>query len=48
MVGDQTKLVKLRQKGQCKLKILLSSLNAKHGSNKLRSASMEQAVVSHQ
>ena len=48
VVGDQTKLVKLGQKGQCKLKILLSSLNAKHGSNKLRSASMERVVVSHQ
>ena len=48
MVGDQAKLVKLGQKGQQELKNLLSSSNAKHGSNKLRSASMERVVVSHQ
>ena len=48
VVGDQAKLVKLGQKGQRELKNLLSSSNAKHGSNKLRSASMERVVVSHQ
>ena len=42
VVGDQTQLVKLRQKSQRKLKSLLSSLNVEYGSNKLRSASMER------
>ena len=48
MVGDQTKVVKLGQKGQRELKNLLSYLNVEYGSNKLRSASMERAVVSYQ
>ena len=45
VVGVKTKLVKSSQKGQPKLKNLLSSLNVKYGSNKLRSESMERAVV---
>ena len=48
MIGDQTKLVKLGQKGQWELKNLLLSLNVEYGSKKLRRASMEWAVVSHQ
>ena len=48
VVGVKTKLVKSSQKGQPKLKNLLSSLNVKYGSNKLRSESMERAVVPHQ
>ena len=48
VIGDQTKLVKLGQKGQRELKNLLLSLNVEYGSKKLRSASMEWAVVSHQ
>ena len=48
MVGVKTKLVKSSQKGQPKLKNLLSSLNVEYGSNKLRSESMERAVVPHQ
>ena len=48
MIGDQTKLVKLGQKGQRELKNLLLSLNVEYGSKKLRSAGMEWAVVSHQ
>ena len=48
VIGDQTKLVKLGQKGQWELKNLLLSLNVEYGSKKLRRASMEWAVVSHQ
>ena len=48
VVGVKTKLVKSSQKGQPKLKNLLSSLNVEYGSNKLRSESMERAVVPHQ
>ena len=48
VVGVKTKLVKSSQKGQPKLKNLLSSLNVKYDSNKLRSESMERAVVPHQ
>ena len=46
-VGDKTKLVKSCQKGQRELKKLFSSLNVEYGSNKLRSESMERAVVPH-
>ena len=42
------KLVKSSQKGQRELKNLLSSLNVEYGANKLRSESMERAVVPHQ
>ena len=48
VIGDQTKLVKLGQKGQRELKNLLLSFNVEYGSKKLRSASIEWAVVSHQ
>ena len=48
VIGDQKKLVKLGQKGQWELKNLLLSLNVEYGSKKLRRASMEWAVVSHQ
>ena len=42
------KLVKSSQKGQQELKNLMSSLNVEYGLNKLRSESMERAVVLHQ
>ena len=48
VVGDQTKLVKSGQNGQWELKNLLSSLNVKYDTNKVRSASSEQVVVSYQ
>ena len=48
VVGDQTKLVKSGQNGQWELKNLLSSLNVEYDTNKVRSASSEQVVVSYQ
>ena len=48
MVADKMKLVKSGQRGQRELKNLLSSLNVEYGSNKLRSESMERAVVPYQ
>ena len=48
VVADKMKLVKSGQKGQRELKNLLSSLNVEYGSNKLRSESMERAVVPYQ
>ena len=46
--GDQTKLVKSGQNGQWELKNLLSSLNVEYDTNKVRSASSEQVIVSYQ
>ena len=48
VVADKMKVVKSGQKGQRELKNLLSSLNVEYGSNKLRSESMERAVVPYQ
>ena len=45
VVGVKTKLVKSSQKGQPKLKNLLSSLNVKYDPNKARSGGIEQVVV---